>query len=60
VLQAALLAAHASLHLLRPGVKNTQLTGVVEKIATQFGVETVKKHTSFQCKRLVVVDCFFV
>ena len=51
VIQASIVGAHAALHMLRPGVTNTQLTAIVEKVAAQFQVETIKKHCSYQVKR---------
>jgi methionine aminopeptidase len=53
VSNAVYIAAHCIMRMLRPGVKNSDITYVVGHIAAHFGVACVKSLVSYEIKRYV-------
>jgi methionine aminopeptidase len=53
VSNAAYIAAHCIMRMLRPGVKNTDITYLVGHVADHFGVKTIKNLLSYEIKRYV-------
>jgi methionine aminopeptidase len=53
VSNAVYIAAHCIMRMLRPGVKNSDITYVVGYIGAHFGVRCVKKLVSYEIKRYV-------
>lgn len=54
VLAAAYLAAEAALRLVKPGTKNHEITELIDKVAKDFGVNTVQGVFSHQVKRFEI------
>lgn len=54
VIVAVAVAAEAAIRLLRPGQTNTRITGVIDKIAKDFGVHTVEGLFSHQVSRFEI------
>lgn len=52
--EAAYTAADAALRLMRPGCKNTAVTELIQKVASNFGVQALEGVLSHQMKRWVV------
>jgi curved DNA binding protein len=54
VIVAAYTAAEAALRMMKPGVKNTEITAVIDKVAKEFHVSTVQGVFSHQVKRFEI------
>jgi len=53
VSNAVYIAAHCIMRMLRPGVKNSDITYLIGHVAAHFGVKTVKNLLSYEVKRYV-------